>query len=349
MSRMTGMGRRVRRAALLGGALLLASVTLAACGSSSSSGASAGAGASSNAQTNKPGGKTIEFIPTSAIPYFNSEYTGIKAEAKKDGYNTVEQAPSSDADFADQVQMVKEAVSNHVAAIVLVPFSPTALVDSVKEAEAAHIPVIATDSTLSPMVAKSFIAVDDSAAAEAVARYAAKAVHGHGEYDIVDYNLSTSSGIARRNGFEKAMKAFPGMKYAGIQISNEVVQTALSETTTQLERNPKINVIFAADDSSAVGVAQAVDRLHDQKKVVVVGFDADLGEVNYIKSGTIEASALQAPVRMGQAAVQSLHKIFGGGSVPKTQTLAYHLVTTKNLGAASSVAAVKQYVPGYGK
>jgi len=340
MSWTTRIPGRAVRTALVCGSVGLASITLAACGSSSKS--------TAGASTGKSGGKTIEFIPTSAIPYFNSEYTGIKAAAKKDGYNTVEQAPSSDADFADQVSMVRTAISNHVAGIVLVPFSPTALVDSVKEAEAAHIPVIATDSTLSPMVAKSFVAVNDAQAAEAVARYAAKTVHGHGEYDIVDYNLSTSSGIARRNGFQAAMKAFPGMKYAGIQISDEVVQTALSETTTALERNPKINVIFAADDSSAVGVAEAVDRLHDQHKVTVVGFDADLGEVKYIKSGTIAASALQAPVTMGTTAVNSLHSIFAGKSVSKTQTLAYHLVTSKDLSSPSSVAAVKQYVPGYG-
>jgi ribose transport system substrate-binding protein len=291
--------------------------------------------------------KTIEFIPTSAIPYFNSEYSGIQAEAAKYGYKTVEQAPASDANFADQISMVRTAVSDRVSGIILVPFSPTALVSSVKGAEAAGIPVIATDSTLTPMVAKSFIAVNDVAAAEAAAQYAVNAVGGKGEYAIIDYNLSTSSGVDRRNGFLDVMKKHSGMKYEGIQIDNEDSSVALSETTTLLERNPKINVVFAANDSSALGVAQAVSRLKMQNKVTVVAFDADLGEINYIKSGVIKASALQAPTTMGMQAVDALHSLFAGKKIATSIPVPYHLVTHKNYGTKASISAIAQYIAGY--
>lgn len=314
-------------------------VLAAGCGSAPSTTASA---APSSA-----GPKTIEFIPTSnATPYFLDEYAGVKKEAAKYGYKTVFQAPSVSEHVATEINLVREAVANKVNGIILVPYSPTALVAPAQAAEKAGIPVIATDSSVNAG-AKTFIAVNDTKAAAAVARYAANFVHGHGEYAIIDYNLSTTSGIERKTGFEQGMSHFSGMKFVGLQISNSVVQTALQETTTLLEQHPHINVIFGANDRSALGVAEAVARLHLQNKVAVVGFDADLGEIKYIKSGVIKASALQSPVLMGQRAVDALRAVWAGKTLPAYEPLPYHIVTYQNYNSATSVAAIRQYLLNY--
>ena len=311
---------------------------VAGCGTATSASAKSGSGS---------GTKTIEFIPSSNnTPYFLDEYAGVQKEAKKYGYKTVFQAPSVSANVSTEINLVREAVSNKVSGIVLVPYSPTALVAPAKLAETAGIPVIATDSSVNSG-AKTFIAVNDTQAAEAIGTWAASFVHDQGQYAIIDYNLSTTSGIDRRNGFEKAMNKFPGMKFAGLQISNSVVQTALQEATAMLERNPKINVLFGANDRSALGAAEAVSRLHLQNKVCVVGFDADLGEINYIKSGVIKASALQSPVLMGERAVDALRASWAGKSLPAFEPLPYHIVTYKNYNSPTSVAAIQQYILNY--
>ena len=294
--------------------------------------------------------KTIEFIPSeSTTPYFLREYDGIKQEAAKYGYATLFRAPYAISDVSAQIGMTDTAITRGVAGIILVPSSPTALLPPVRKAMAAHIYVIATDSTLTPMDAATFIAVPNEKAAAAAADYAANMVHGNGEYAIIDYNLSTTSGRQRNDGFRAGMSKYAGMKFAGLELSNGVPQTALQETTTLLERNPKINVIFGANDRSALGVAEAVERMHMQDKVVVVGFDADLGEINYIKSGVIKGSVLQSPVLMGASAVDALHQLFttGGQAIPKDTPVPYALVTSKNVGDPKSVAAIQQYIPDY--
>ncbi|WP_414040741.1 sugar ABC transporter substrate-binding protein [Acidithiobacillus sp. M4-SHS-6] len=294
--------------------------------------------------------KVIEFIPTSsATPYFLREYDGVKKEAKKYGYKTLFQAPSVATHISTQIGMVYTAITRKVNGIVLVPYSPTGLLPPVEKAMAHHIPVVVTDSTLTPMKALTFTAVPDKKAAAAVASYAAKMVHGHGEYAIIDYNLSDTSARYRRDGFEAAMAKFPGMKFAGLQISHSVPETALRETEAMLTSNPKINVVFGANDRSALGVAMAVKRMHLQNKVVVVGFDADLGELGYIKSGVIKASALQSPLLMGETAVKVLHEHFIDPTkkFPQYIPLPYHLVTYKNYNSPASVSAIRQYLAGY--
>ena len=326
-----------------------ACVLACALGAMASSGvASASTAKTQHSSVSRGGAKTIEFIPTSnATPYFLDEYAGVKKQAALYGYKTVFQAPSVSMDISTEIGMVKTATSDRVSGIVLVPYSPTALLAPVRAAEKAGIPVVVTDSTLTPMIAKTFTAVNDVKGAEAIAAYAAGLVHGKGQYGIIDYNLSTTSGLERRQGFKAEMAKFPGMKFAGLEISNSVVQTALQETTTMLEKNPHINVMFGANDRSALGVAEAVQRLHLQNKVVVVGFDADLGEINYIKSGVIKGSTLQSPVLMGETAVKALHEVFAGKKLPAYIPLPYHIVTYKNYSSPTSVAAIRQYILNY--
>ncbi len=293
---------------------------------------------------------SIEFIPSeSTTPYFLREYDGIKQEAAKYGYTTLFRAPYAISDVSAQIDMTNTAITRGVSGIILVPSSPTALLPPVRKAMGRKIYVVATDSTLTPMDAATFIAVPNAKAAAAAADYAATMVHGQGAYAIIDYNLSTTSGRQRNEGFHAGMAGHPGMTFAGLELSQGVPQTALQETTTLLERNPKINVIFGANDRSALGVAEAVARMHMQDKVVVVGFDADLGEINYIKSGVIKASVLQSPVLMGQKAVDVLHQLFTGGgqAIPKDTPVPYTLVTSKDVGDPKSVSAIQQYIADY--
>jgi ribose transport system substrate-binding protein len=301
----------------------------------------------STAKSSSSGPKTIEFIASEdSTPYFLQEYAGIKQAAAKYGYKTVYQAPAAISDISTQIGMVSTAVSDAVAGIILVPSSPTALVASAESAEKAGIPVIATDSSLASG-SRTYISVPDQTAAEAVAKYAAGLAGGKGQYAIIDYSLSTSSGIQRRDGFEQGMAAYPGIKFDGLQISGGVVETALQETTTLLERDPGLNVIFGANDRSALGVAEAVQRLHDQNKVVVVGFDADLGEIGYVKSGVLKGSMLQSPVTMGYDAVLALRAAWAGKKLPAYEPVPYHLVTYKNYGTPASISAIAEYISGY--
>lgn len=334
---------KARHAVLVSGLTLTMVAAAAGCGTTSST--QTGSSPTKSSSSTK-GPKTIEFIPSSSrTPYFLDEYAGIKKEAKKFGYKTVYQAPST-PNVATQINLMHEAMSSKVSGIVLVPYSPSGLVTVAKQSEKQGIPVIATDSNMNGG-AKTFTAVNDVKAAQAIAKWAANYVHGKGQYAIIDYSLSDTSGQDRRNGFEAEMKKFPAMKFAGIQISNSVVQTALQETTTALERNPKINVVFGANDRSALGAAEAVQKLHLQNKVCVVGFDADLGEINYIKSGVIKASALQSPVLMGQTAVLALRAAWAGKKLPSYEQLPFHIVTHTNYSSPTSVAAIKQYILNY--
>ena len=291
---------------------------------------------------------TFELITKSnASPYWLAVRDGADAAAKKYGVTVNFEAPASGLDLAAQIGMVNNAVTGGVDGIVLAAQNPQALIKPVQSALAKHIPVVTVDSGLKGDVADCFLATSNVGAAKALAIYAAEhLMNKQGEYAIVDFNHTASTGIERPQGFDEGMKQYSGIKRMGpIEYSQNDVSTGLNIATNMLTQYPKLDVIFGANDRAALGPAEAVQRAHS--KVKVVGFDADLGEIAYIKSGIIQASILQSPYDMGYYGVVAVLDKLAGKSIPKQINTPYFLLTPKTLSSDQATAAIKQYAPDY--
>lgn len=291
---------------------------------------------------------TFELITKSnASPYWLAVREGAFAAAKKYGVKVRFEAPASGTDLSAQIGMVNNAVTAGVAGIILAAQNPKALLQPVRSAMSSNIPVVTVDSGLSPNISDSFLATNNIAAAAAVAKYAAThLMNKKGEYGIVDFNHTASTGILRPEGFEKGMKAFPNIKMVGkVQYSQNNISKGESLANNMLVQYPKMKVIFGANDRSALGPAEAVAG--SGSSVKIVGFDADLGEIKYIKNGTIEASILQSPYDMGYYGVVELLDIHQGTKVPKRVNTGFFLLTPKNLASAKATKAIQQYAPSY--
>jgi ribose transport system substrate-binding protein len=344
------MKGRIRPAAfLMILALLAVPAFLFADTFSSDPAGSSGAKISDIPQPNKPVKHyTFELITKSnASPYWLAVKEGADAAAKDYGVTVRFEAPSSGLDLASQIAMVNNAVTAGVDGIVLAAQNPKALLEPVRAAQKAGIPVVTVDSGLSPDISYSFLATDNIGAAAYLAKYTAdKLMDQKGEYAIVDFNHTASTGIERPQGFEQGMKAFPSISMEGVVLYTEnEISRGINLTNNLLTSYPNLNVIFGANDRSALGPAEAVANAHS--KVKVVGFDADLGEIKYIKMGVIQASILQSPYDMGYYGVVELIDILQGKSVPHRVNTGFFLLTPDNLNTHQATKAIQQYAPSY--
>lgn len=80
-----------------------------------------------------------------------------------------------------------------------------------------------------------------------------------------------------------------------------------------LLQHPETSVIFAANDTMALGAAEAVSLL--KKKVIVIGVDGTADAVSAIKSGKLTASVAQFPYLMAEKSVELGLKSFGGEKI----------------------------------
>jgi ribose transport system substrate-binding protein len=284
---------------------------------------------------------------SNASPYWVAVRNGAEAAAKKLGVTVTFEAPATALDLATQIEMVNRAVTSGVDGIILAAQSPQGLLEPVRGAQAHHIPVVTVDSGLSPDVSDCFLATNNVDAARDLAKYAAEHLMGKaGEYAILDFNNTASTGIERPAGFEEGMKAYPNVKRVGpILYTQNSISQGIALATNLMAQYPNLKVIFGANDRSALGPAEAIFRAHSNVKVV--GFDADLGEIGYIRAGIIQASVLQSPHDMGYYAVAALINIIQGVKVPKRVVTPYFLLTPSNLHSAEATESIRQYAQDY--
>jgi len=92
---------------------------------------------------------------------------------------------------------------------------------------------------------------------------------------------------------------------------------------------PALDGLFASNESSAVGAAQALKGRSG--KVKMVGFDWSPTLAEDLKSGLIDSLVVQNPFEMGYQSVIAANKALKGEAVEKIHNLAPRLVTKEDL------------------
>jgi ribose transport system substrate-binding protein len=250
------------------------------------------------------------------------------------GYTSSFQGAASDTDLAGQVALVENAVNRKVAAIVLAPSDPEALVPAIKKAWEAHIPVILIDSAAADSAKayyQSFLATDNNKAGELCAQALIDKIGTTGKIAIMSYTAGSGSEIGRVGGFRKYIEAHSKLQIVGPFYSNSQMGTALNQTTDVLAANPDLKGIFGANEPTAIGMGRALVQSGKAGKVVAIGFDGNADLQGFVKDGTIAAIAVQSAYQMGALGVKTAVDVLDKKPVPKFRDTGVVMVTRTNI------------------
>ena len=275
----------------------------------------------------------------------NSDFwQNVKKGAEKSvtdfkGYTSSFQGAASDTDLAGQVALVENAVNRKVAAIVLAPSDPDALVPAMKKAWEAKIPVILIDSMASDSAKnyyQSFLATDNKKAGELCAQALIDKIGTTGKIAVMSYTAGSGSEIGRVGGFKKYIEAHSKLQIVGTFYSNSQMGTALNQTTDVLAANGDLKGIFGANEPTAIGMGRALVQSGKAGKVTAIGFDGNGDLQGFVKDGTIEAIAVQSAYQMGALGVKTAVDVLSGKKVPKFLDTGVVMVTKKNIDTAEA-------------
>jgi ribose transport system substrate-binding protein len=250
------------------------------------------------------------------------------------GYTSSFQGAASDTDLAGQVALVENAVNRKVAAIVLAPSDPEALIPAIKKAWEAHIPVILIDSAAADggkAYYQSFLATDNNKAGELCAQALIDKIGTTGKIAIMSYTAGSGSEIGRVGGFRKYIEAHSKLQIVGPFYSNSQMGTALNQTTDVLAANPDLKGIFGANEPTAIGMGRALVQSGKAGKVVAIGFDGNADLQGFVKDGTIAAIAVQSAYQMGALGVKTAVDVLDKKTVPKFRDTGVVMVTRTNI------------------
>lgn len=262
--------------------------------------------------------------------FFNQIKEAVNAEAKAKGV-TVDTADAH-GDSATQVNQIQDMITKGVKALIYIPAGATAAGVPVRDAHAAHIPVVNVDRNAADAPGDTFIATDSVAAARTLGEYVCKITGGKGDVAIIQGQIGTTPEEDRNKGFNEALAKCPGLKVVAKQASKQWHQDeGFNIAQDMLQRNPNISVIFGRADALALGAAQAVKVANLGHPVVVVGFDGDTAGLEAVKNGVLAATMTQKTQYMGRLALNSALELAAGKPVPKLQLQPAVLTTKENV------------------
>ena len=280
----------------------------------------------------------IALVPKGATHVFwKSVEAGAREAGAELGVDIMWSAPQKEDDRAQQMSLVDTLILRKVDALCLAPLDAVALRDKAIKATEAGIPVVIFDSPLAkPEGASSgYVGTDNFAAGTLAAEGMAAALKGKGRVIMLRYQVGSASSEQREDGFLEGLKAHPGIEVlSSNQYGGATVASCLDKAKSLLlrysgERAP--DGIYCANQSTTLGMLQALRQRGLAGKVTFVGFDPTLALVEAMRKGEVNALVSQNPHGMGRKTVEAAVAKVRGQSIPEKTDTGCVLVTPANL------------------
>ena len=270
---------------------------------------------------------TIALIPgLTTDAFYITMRKGAQAAADALGVTLVFQG-APDFNPVTQVPVLDAVIARHPDAILIAPTDKVQLVQPLKKAADAGIPVITVDTFIGtghyqtgagdadfPL---SYIASDNVLGGEIAARALANAIGGEGKVYVSNVKPGISTTDQREEGFKEAMKnEFPKITVLETQFNDDDANKAASQLQGVLARNADLKGVFGANLFSALGAANGVKQAGQTGKIRVVAFDAPTSIVDNINSGLVDVAIAQHPAEIGYYGVVSAYAHLTGNSIP---------------------------------
>ena len=261
--------------------------------------------------------------------FWQAVRAGAEQAAKDFNVRITFEGPESETMVDQQTAMLKNALANKPAAIALAALNSRAATPLLVDAHYKKIPVIAFDSGVDSVIPRTTATTDNVAAAALAAEKMAELIGKSGEVALVVHDDHSRSGIDRRDGFVKRMKAYPDIKIVSIQYGSGDQAKSAEITKAIFEAHPEIKGIFGANEGSAIGVLNAAKEM--QRKIVIIGFDSGKQQKDAVASGEMAGAISQNPVGMGYKTVEAAVKAIKGETLPKVIDTGFYWYDKNNM------------------
>ncbi|MBB5751644.1 ABC transporter substrate-binding protein [Prosthecomicrobium pneumaticum] len=226
-----------------------------------------------------------------------------------------------------QVPVLDAVIARKPDAILIAPTDTTQLVEPLRKAHDAGIPVITVDTFIGngkyqtgagdadfPL---AYIASDNVLGGRMAARALANAIGGEGKVYVSNVKPGISTTDQREEGFKAEMaESFPKVTVLETQFNENDANKAASQLQAVFARNSDLKGVFGANLFSALGAGNGVQQAGQTGAIKVVAFDAPTSIVDNINTGLVDVAIAQHPAEIGYYGVVSAYAHLTGQSIP---------------------------------
>ncbi len=306
--------------------------------------AAAAAGIPSNpagAQSRAKGSVVIGYSAyTLSNPFFLGVEQGL-AKAASARHWTVK-TTNANLGLTTQLQNVQTLITEHVSAIVITPLSETGLVSAVKDANRAGIPVFTLADVVDGGNIVSEVSVNQVKAAELSTEYLVRQLKKRyrcacGNVVDIEGLTGVSAATYRQQGFEKIIKQYPKIHVVAEANGGFAETPSYTVMKTILAAHSTIRAIFAANDTEAGGVVEALKaagklyKIGNPKHIILTSIDGDPPGIVNIRAGYQTATYEEPVYAMGKDVINFIFDHLHGKRVPKQLVPRLQLITPTNI------------------
>ena len=285
---------------------------------------------------------TIALVPgLTTDGFYITMRKGAQAAADALGVELVFQG-APDFNPVTQVPVLDAVIARHPDAILIAPTDKTQLIEPLRKAQDAGIPVITVDTFIGSGIYQtgagdadfplSYIASDNVLGGRIAARALANAIGGEGKVYVSNVKPGISTTDQREEGFKAEMaENFPKVEVLATQFNEDDANKAASQLQAVFARNADLKGVFGANLFSALGAANGVQQAGQSGVVKVVAFDAPVSIVDNINSGLVDVAIAQHPAEIGYYGLVSAYAHLTGHSIPVAIGTGFTIMDKSNI------------------
>ena len=285
--------RNSKRAVVAGLALMLV-VALPAVRASS------GQGDRSDAQTNKI--RIVTVVKRTGIVWFERMEEGIKQFAAQNGVDAT-MTGADEADPQKQADIIRKLIREKPDAITVVPNSPEALEEVLKQARAAGIKVVTHEASNQVNTDVDIEAFDNLAFGSHLIDELSSCMGGSGQYvAFVGHTTARSHMRWATAAYERARQEYPKIVRISAPVETaERLDTAYQKAKELLAQHPDLKGFEGSSVVDVAGIGRAVREAGVQGKTCVMGTSLPSVAGEFLDDGAVDKIFLWDPLVAGQA------------------------------------------------
>jgi PAS domain S-box-containing protein len=263
-------------------------------------------------------------------------------------------AGSNDAATGPYVKAVYDAIQRKVAGLMVIGWGNDEIVPAIDAAVNSGIPVVCVDSDVPGSKRLAYIGTDGHRMGSKMADRLAELMDGRGKVLMLGM-VQLDNMKAGFRGFQKQIAHYPNIEVIGpfddLDAGSDRAESIVSSC---LQEYPDLNGIVGFDGNGGPGGARALEKLGKSDKVKLICVDADAPQMQYLKSGAIDAAFCQNRETFTYLAFQLIYDYNHGSrvtgytpgaiNIPGNIDTGFSIVTKKNIDSFDSENSLDQAI-----
>jgi ribose transport system substrate-binding protein len=251
--------------------------------------------------------KTIDYAGT---PFWGNVRDGVVSGGSDFGIDVSVRGPAVETDIQGQMEIVRRAMEENPAAIVLAAADYNLLVPLAREIKARGIRLVCVDSFINSDDADVRVGTDNTEGGQKCGTALLRLVSPGDTVAIMSYVKGSSTAIDRESGARRFLEGKVHLLDTLYSDSDE--QTAYRQAAELIRRTPQLRGIVALNDPTVRGAARALAESGKADRIALVGFDASFPVLRYVERGVIRDTVVQKPFNMGYLAMRAVRDLLAG-------------------------------------